>query len=125
MNSYPQTTTVMLINELAKRAGVTTHTIRFYERYGLLKGHRDPAVTSNNYFHYDEEALSRLLLIIEAKSVGFTLQEISEIIDAWYGDMYSKREKRLILERKMDVLDQKIKELKNMKTIIRECIDDL
>jgi MerR family Zn(II)-responsive transcriptional regulator of zntA len=115
----------MLINELAKRAGVTTHTIRFYERYGLLKGHRDPAVTSNNYFHYDEEALSRLLLIIEAKSVGFTLQEISEIIDAWYGDMYSKREKRLILERKMDVLDQKIKELKNMKTIIRECIDDL
>jgi MerR family copper efflux transcriptional regulator len=125
MNSYPQTACVMLINELAKRAGVTTHTIRFYERYGLLKGHRDPAVTSNNYFHYDEEALSRLLLIIEAKSVGFTLQEISEIIDAWYGDMYSKREKRLILERKMDVLDQKIKELKNMKTIIRECIDDL
>jgi MerR family copper efflux transcriptional regulator len=125
MISYPHSTAVMLINELAKRAGVTTHTIRFYERCGLLKGERNPAVTSNNYFHYDEEALSRLMLIIEAKSVGFTLQEISEIIDAWYGDIYTKREKRLILERKMDVLDQKIKELKNMKTIIRECIEDL
>lgn len=115
----------MLINELAKRAGVTIHTIRFYERYGLLKGYRDPTVTSNNYYHYDEQALARLSLILEAKSGGFTLQEISEIIDAWYGDMYTKNEKRVILERKLEALDQKIKELRNMKKLIRECIEDL
>lgn len=125
MNSFPQTISIMLINELAKRAGVTVHTIRFYERYGLLKGQRDPAVTSNNYYHYDNEALSRLSLILEAKSVGFTLQEISEILDAWYGDVYTKREKVRILERKMEALDQKIKELRNMKKIIRECIEEL
>ncbi|MFN5875993.1 MAG: MerR family transcriptional regulator, partial [Ignavibacteria bacterium] len=56
----------MLINELAKRAGITTHTIRYYERYGLLQGKRDPAKTSNNYFDYDEECLARLELIIDA-----------------------------------------------------------
>ncbi|MBU3742077.1 MAG: MerR family transcriptional regulator, partial [Candidatus Kapabacteria bacterium] len=90
-NSYPQATTSMLINELAKRAGVSVHTIRFYERYGLVRGHRDPTITSNNYLHYDEESVDRLELILDAKSAGFTLQEISEIIDAWYKDTYTKR----------------------------------
>jgi len=115
----------MLINELAKRAGVSTHTIRFYERYGLLKGRRDPSVTSNNYLQYDEECVGRLELILEAKSVGFTLAEILEIIDAWYGDVYTKKQKLQILEDKLNALDAKIKELRDMKRQIRECIDEL
>lgn len=115
----------MLINELAKRAGVSTHTIRFYERYGLLRGHRDPSVTTNNYIQYDEACVGRLELILEAKSVGFTLSEISEIIDAWYGDVYTKKQKVQILEEKLNALDAKIKELRDMKRQIRDCMDEL
>lgn len=115
----------MLINELAKRANVSVHTIRFYERYGLIRGTRNPEVTSNNYNHYDEEAVARLELILDAKSVGFTLQEISEIIDAWYTDTYTKREKRDILARKIDALEQKIKELRRMKKLIVDCLDEI
>ena len=47
----------MLINELSKRTGITAHTIRFYEKSGLIKGVRDENVKSNNYFHYDEETV--------------------------------------------------------------------
>jgi DNA-binding transcriptional MerR regulator len=115
----------MLINELAKRTGVTIHTIRFYERYGLIRGHRDPSVTSNNYFHYGEDSVARLELILDAKSAGFSLQEIGEIIDAWYEDTYTKREKCQILERKLNALDEKIKELRRMKKVIKDCLDDL
>jgi MerR family copper efflux transcriptional regulator len=115
----------MLINELAKRTGVSVHTIRFYERYGLIRGRRDPAITSNNYLHYDEECVDRLELILDAKSAGFTLQEINEIIDAWYKDTYTKREKRQILERKLQALDDKIKELRQMKKIIQDCLLDM
>lgn len=115
----------MLINELAKRVGVSVHTIRFYERSGLIAGQRDPNVTSNNYFHYDEACVERLVLILEAKSVGFTLAEIAEIIDAWYGDAYTKKQKIAILEHKIEALDAKIKELRDMKKQIRECIDQL
>ena len=122
---FPHSTTLMLINELAKRAGVSTHTIRFYERYGLLQGKRDPSKTSNNYFDYDEECLARLELIIDAKSGGFTLSEIAEIIDAWYGDIYTAKQKRQILENKLVVLDQRIAELRDMKKRIRECIKEI
>ena len=125
MNSYPQAIPSMLINELAKRTGVSVHTIRFYERYGLIRGQRNTAVTTNNYLHYDEETVGRLQLILDAKSAGFTLHEISEIIDAWYKDTYTKRQKRQILERKLQMLDDKIKELRQMKKIISDCVDEL
>jgi DNA-binding transcriptional MerR regulator len=125
MNSYPPAIPWMLINELAKRTGVSVHTIRFYERYGLIRGQRNTAVTTNNYLHYDEETVGRLQLILDAKSAGFTLHEISEIIDAWYKDTYTKRQKRQILERKLQMLDDKIKELRQMKKIISDCIDEL
>ena len=115
----------MLINELAKRTGVSSHTIRFYERYGLIRGRRNHAVTSNNYLHYDEESVARMELILDAKSAGFTLQEISEIIDAWYEDKYTRRQKLDILERKLRALDDKIKELRQMKKIISDCIEEL
>ena len=45
----------MLINELSKRTGITAHTIRFYEKSGLISGKRDPLVKTNKYFLYDEE----------------------------------------------------------------------
>ncbi len=125
MNSYPPAIPWMLINELAKRTGVSVHTIRFYERYGLIRGQRNTAVTTNNYLHYDEESVGRLQLILDAKSAGFTLHEISEIIDAWYKDTYTKRQKRQILERKLQMLDDKIKELRQMKKIISDCVDEL
>ena len=115
----------MLINELAKRAGVSVHTIRFYERYGLVRGARRPEVRSNNYFHYDEESVARLELILDAKSAGFTLQEISEIIDAWFTDAYSRNEKCAILERKIAALDEKMKELRRMKKVIQDCLKEM
>ncbi len=49
----------MLINELSKKTGITTHTIRFYEKSGLIKGERSKTVTTNNYFHYNEEVVEK------------------------------------------------------------------
>jgi len=115
----------MLINELSKRTGVSTHTIRFYEKSGLIKGSRDETVSSNNYFHYDEESVERLEFINEAKSVGFTIREIGQMIDAWYTNRYAKEDKLAILEEKLKTLDAKIKEIKMMKKTISEFKDDV
>jgi MerR family Zn(II)-responsive transcriptional regulator of zntA len=104
----------MLINELSKRTGVSPHTLRFYEKSGLIKGSRDENVTSNNYYHYDEETVERLELISYAKEVGFTINEIAEIIDAWFNNIYSKEEKLAILDRKLASIERKISDLKEM-----------
>ncbi|SDF24949.1 transcriptional regulator, MerR family [Pricia antarctica] len=117
--------TKMLINELAKRTGITAHTIRFYEKSGLIKGKRDETIKSNNYFHYDEETVEKLELIIDAKAIGYTINEISELIDAWYSNKFSKDEKLAFLDEKLVSLDQKIKDLKEMKKLISQYKEDV
>jgi len=110
----------MLINELSKRTGVTAHTIRFYEKSGLIKGKRDENVKSNNYFQYDEETVEKLELIRDAKSIGFTLNEIGQLLDAWYNNKISVTEKLKVLDEKLLSIDSKIKHLKEMKKLVSE-----
>ena len=115
----------MLINEISKTTGISTHTIRFYEKCGLIEGTRDEAVKSNNYFHYNEETIEKLEFISDAKSVGFTIKEIGQIIDAWYNRKFSKKEKLSILEEKLLSLEQKLKEIKEMKKKIYQFREDV
>lgn len=111
---------LMLINELSKRTGITAHTIRFYEKSGLIKGKRDATVKSNNYFHYDEETVEKLELIRDAKSVGFTISEIGELMDAWYNNKITIEEKVAVLDEKLLSIDERIKQLKEMKKMISQ-----
>ena len=115
----------MLIHELSKRTGLSGHTIRFYEKSGLISGRRDPGVSTNNYFHYDEETVDRLQFIQDAKSVGFTITEIGQVIDAWYSDRYTKAEKISILDEKLAALEERQKEIREMKRRIRRFREDV
>lgn len=108
----------MLINELAKKTGLSAHTIRYYEKYGLIKGTRNEQVKSNNYYHYNEETVYKLELIRDAKLIGFTLQEIKHLIDSWYSKRLSKQKKIAVLEEKSRSIDEKIAQLKAMKKLI-------
>ncbi len=110
----------MLINELSKITGVSVYTIRYYERYGLIKGKRNEEVKSNNYFHYNEETVDKLELIRDAKSVGFTLNEIKQLIEAWFNNQFSIDKKVSVLEDKLKLIDEKIKQLKEVKKVIAE-----
>lgn len=116
---------MLLINQLAKHTGIPIHTIRYYERYGLLKGKKKPDVKSNNYTYYDEVVLEKLELIREAKEIGFTLSEIKELIDAWHSQRISVEKKKSILQRKMAEIDNRITQLKAMKKLIEEGIRDV
>lgn len=67
----------MQIGELAHQAGVSVQTVRFYERRKLLS---EPVRTQSGYREYGEEELKQLLFVRQAKSLGFSLDEIREII---------------------------------------------
>lgn len=67
----------MTIGELARAAGVGVETIRFYERKGLLA---EPPRTASGYRQYPLEAVERLRFIRRAQGLGFTLEEISELL---------------------------------------------
>jgi len=115
----------MLINELSKRTGITVHTIRFYEKSGLIAGKRDDSVTSNNYFHYDEETVEKLALVKDAKSVGFTISEISQLLDAWFNKKMTVSEKLAVLDEKLMSIDERIKQLREMKKMISQFKKDV
>ncbi len=115
----------MLISELSKKSGISIHTIRFYEKSGLIEGKRDATVKSNNYFHYDEVTIEKLEFISDAKSVGFTIKEIGQMMDAWYNKKYTKKQKLQILNDKLASLEQKMKEIKDMKRQIFQFREDV
>ena len=68
----------MLICELADSVGLTSQTVRFYERKGLLP---DAERGANGYRVYDESMLTRLRFINVAQAAGLTLSEIRSVID--------------------------------------------
>lgn len=115
----------MLIHELAKKTSLSAHTIRFYEKAGLIQGKRDETVQSNNYLHYDAHAVDRLEFIVDAKSVGFTIKEIGEMIDAWYHDRLTAKDKIKLLDSKLAALDLKLKEIKAMQKKIARFKEDI
>lgn len=69
-------TTALTIGEVARRAGLRTSAIRYYEERGLLR----PAERINGIRRYDERALERLAVIELAKEAGFRLDEIEQLL---------------------------------------------
>jgi DNA-binding transcriptional MerR regulator len=63
--------------ELAELAGISADTLRLYERKGLLVA---PPRSSNGYRYYPAESVDRMRLIRAALSIGFTLDELAEIL---------------------------------------------
>jgi len=70
------------IADVAARAGITTATVRYYERIGVLPS---PVRADNGYRTYDDRTVERLAFIRRAKHLGCTLDEISDLTTAWDG----------------------------------------
>lgn len=68
----------MRSGELAAAAGVNVQTLRYYERRGLLP---EPQRSPGGYRDYDEDAVALLRIVKAAQRLGFTLDEVAELID--------------------------------------------
>ena len=67
----------LLIGELAKRTGLTPATIRYYESLGLLS---QPGRSDAGYRRYSESTVQEIGFIKKAQGLGFTLEEVHEIL---------------------------------------------
>jgi redox-sensitive transcriptional activator SoxR len=99
--------------EVARRAGVSVETLRYYERRGLLP---EPARTPGGHRRYDEEAVRFLRSIKEAQAIGFTLAEIEEYLRAVRrGRVPASGALRLRMAAKIDEIDARIAALRRMR----------
>lgn len=110
----------MLINELSKKTGVSIHTIRFYENKGLIQGITDENVKTNNYKNYDDSHIERIGIIKEAQEAGFTLTEIKTLLEKWYSGNFTKEEQLKFFDAKINEVEMKILQLKQMKKNLEE-----
>ena len=100
----------MRIGELETRSGASRHTLRYYEQIGLIS----PMRRSNKYRVYTAQTLQDLDFIQRAQSMGFSLAEIGQILDAQRNQTIDCAEGAKLIEKKMAEIRQKIADLKSI-----------
>ncbi|HYG17434.1 MAG TPA: MerR family transcriptional regulator [Ohtaekwangia sp.] len=106
--------TTMLIGELAQKTKLSRHTIRFYEKLGLIEV-PETARRNNNYKEYPEKVLRQIAAIQQIKSKGFTLKEAKGIIHLiTTGTLDPERGKKYI-NHKVQLIEKEIAHLQKIR----------
>jgi Cu(I)-responsive transcriptional regulator len=107
--------TTLTRGQLAKASKVGAETIRYYEREKLLlPTHR----SSNGYRRYGGESVQRLKFIRRAKSLGFDLKQIRELLSLHDDPNATRAEVKALTKRKLDEIDHRIEDLVRMQDVL-------
>ena len=110
----------MLIGQLARKSGFSRDTIRYYEKFGLI---RPDSRRESNYREYGPEALAVLGFIEKTKKSGFTLAEIKEMVNGFQNRSYSCDKALTLVNAKLKKMDEEIARLKRHKSCLTEVIE--
>ena len=97
------------VADLAKEAGVTPATIRYYSRTGLLHARRDP---NNDYRYFSPADVTRLHFIRQAQGLGLKIADIKAIFDSVEQGKAPCGEVRSLVRKRLDAISRQIKELR-------------
>jgi DNA-binding transcriptional MerR regulator len=107
--------------ELARLCGISTDTLRHYERVGVLPR---PARSRAGYRQYPAEAEARVRLVRRALRVGFTLAELARVLRTRERGGAPCREVRALAERKLAQLECQLDELSVLRDSLRRLLAD-
>lgn len=103
----------LTVTDLANRSGATPHAVRYYTRMGLLRPTRNP---DNGYRLYQHREIGWLRFIRQAKRLGYTLNEIREIMqDSDQGKSPCPRVREILLQR----IDESRRQLEELMALQR------
>lgn len=109
----------MNIGEAAKASGVSAKMIRHYESIGLLS----PASRSDSgYRRYGEKDIGNLRFIRRARDLGFSLEEIQNLLGLWQDRTRPSREVKALAQKHLNFLDKKLEEILSMKTALAHLV---
>jgi len=107
--------------ELSRLAGISTDTLRHYERLGVLP---KPPRTNGGYRDYAANSLERVRLIQSALKVGFSLSELATILRMRDGGEVPCHRVRAIAEDKLREVKQQINDLLGMRDQLERILKD-
>lgn len=110
----------LLIGEVAKRSGASRKALRLYEAEGILA---EPHRTASGYRVYGGETLVLVSFVRQAQRLGFTLDEIKEIVAIKRTGRVPCRHVRHLVLRKAEELDQRLSELMEVREGLRALLN--
>jgi MerR family redox-sensitive transcriptional activator SoxR len=106
----------LLIGEVARRAGLSTSALRYYERVGLLP---PPARVSKRRI-YDAKVLGRIRIVLLALDAGFTVKETKTFLSGYPLTTTPAERWRALAAKKLAEVDAQLTRLAQMKSILNE-----
>lgn len=108
----------MTIGGLAKACAVGVETVRYYQRRGLLS---EPERGPGRVRRYGADAVARLGFIRRAQDIGFTLEEVRELLKL--GETPNCRGARALAARKMELVEARLRDLRRVHAALKEMVE--
>jgi MerR family transcriptional regulator, copper efflux regulator len=115
----------MNIGQASKASGVSAKMIRYYESIALIKASRR---TDSGYRTYGEGDVHTLRFIKRARTLGFSLEQIRDLLSLWQNPARASADVKAIAQEHVATLEQRIRELTEMRDTLthlaQECCGD-
>ena len=115
----------MNIGDASQRTGVSQRMIRHYEKIGLIPA---PPRRESGYRDYSDADVNRLLFIANARDLGFSIDEIGELLQLWSDEHRASSEVKALALAKADQIGRKVDALAAMRSsllhLARTCHGD-
>lgn len=112
---------MLKISELSAKTGLTAHTLRFYEKHGLIQA---STRSESGYRYYNAADIRRVEFVKTARSIGFSLEDINQLLSIRVDKLsHSCQEVTEITRNKLDEVNGKINELQSMQQTLQILLD--
>ncbi|GAB4386486.1 MerR family transcriptional regulator [Albidovulum sp.] len=105
--------------DLARLTGCNLETIRYYEKIGILP---EPPRTANNYRAYGAAHVARLRFVMRARDLGFTLEEVRDLLRLVDGRAASCAEVQALASRHLEAVRARIADLARIEAVLSETV---
>jgi MerR family Zn(II)-responsive transcriptional regulator of zntA len=114
---------MLKISQLSAKVGLSTHTLRFYEKNGLVNA---SVRSDSGYRYYNDADIKRVEFVKSARNIGFSLDDISTLLSIRVDKKsHSCQEVTDITQNKLDEVNAKIAELqamgKTLQVLLKSC----
>ncbi|MES2820570.1 MAG: Cu(I)-responsive transcriptional regulator [Pseudomonadota bacterium] len=107
----------MNIGQAAKSSGLTAKMIRYYESIGLFAAARR---SDSGYRRYDAQDLQRLAFIKRARDLGFSLEEVGQLLALWQDRERASADVKALASAHIEGLNRRIGELTGLRDSLQE-----
>lgn len=111
--------TSLRIGEVSALAGVSTHTLRYYERLGILP---HPPRTPSGYRIYGPDAVDQVAFIKKAQSLGLRLSEVQEVLEISSGGRQPCGHVRDLIAARIRDVERRVRELRELHRTLEDTL---